>query len=235
MESEAVERMRQQLVICQKHALLGRLSTILTHEVNNQLTGVTGYAQLLLAQEEADQLQEELSKINSSAERCKKLIADLRRIGRFGDQEREFNNINILITSSLDLLRHQFSKKALTVIENYASDIPSMEVDAPALEQVFLNIIQNAFEALTEKGTCLTITTLKGNDGSLVATFEDDGPGLSEEAMQHLFEPFFTTKHLLRCPGLGLTAAKSIIESHNGTIQVANSPAGGACVTVSIP
>ena len=233
MDSDATERMLKRLVLCQRLALLGRLSSIVTHEVNNQLTGVSGYAQLLLAQEESEQIEEELSKINSSADRCQKLISDMRRIGRFVDSEKEFDNINLLIKSSLNLLRHQFTKKSLQIIENYANDIPAVEIDSPALEQVFLNIIQNSFEALTEKGTSLTITTCKEEDGRLTAKFEDDGPGLNEDALKHLFTPFFTTKEQLRCPGLGLSAAKSIIEAHNGTIHVSNTPAGGACVEVN--
>jgi len=234
MEFNPIERMHEQLVTCQRLTLLGRLSAIIAHEVNNQLTGVSGYAQLLLGQEEAGPLQEELAKINFSAERCQKLIADMRRVGRFGNSEKEFDNINLLIKSCIDLLRHQFAKKSFQVIENYGKEIPSIEVDTPALEQVFLNIIQNSFEALTEKGTRLTITTRKENDGRLVAIFEDDGPGLSEEAIDNLFTPFFTTKEQLRCPGLGLSAAKSIIEIHNGTIQVNNSSTGGACVKVTL-
>jgi two-component system NtrC family sensor kinase len=235
MESDVTERMLERLVLCQRLTLLGRLSSIVAHEVNNQLTGVSGYAQLLLAHEDAEEIEEELSKINSSADKCQRLISDMRRVGRFGESEKEFNNLNLLIQSALNLLRHQFEKKSLQITENYADDIPSIEVDAPSLEQVFLNIIQNAYEALTERGTSLTITTHKDEDGRLTAKFEDDGPGLSEEALKHLFAPFFTTKDQLRCPGLGLSAAKNIMEAVNGTIEVSNAPTGGACVEVSLP
>jgi C4-dicarboxylate-specific signal transduction histidine kinase len=226
--------MLAQLVTFQRLTLLGRLSPIVSHEVNNQLTGVSGYAQLLLGQEQARPLEKELDKIHSSAMRCQKLIGDMRRIGRFADSEREFDNINFIIQFSLDLFRHQFTKRSFQVSENYSSDISSIEVNTPALEQTFLNIIQNSFEALEEKGGNFSVTTLK-EDGQLVALFEDDGPGLSEDAFAHLFTPFFTTKRHLHCPGLGLTAAKSIVEAHKGTIQVTNSPAGGACVRVSLP
>ena len=234
MESNPTEKMHEQLVTCQRLTLLGRLSAIIVHEVNNQLTGVSGYAQLLLGQEEAEPLQEELSKINSSAEKCRKLIADMRRVGRFSNSEKELDNINLLIKSCINLLRHQFTKKSLQIIENYGTAIPSIEVNAPALEQMFLNIIQNSYEALLEKGTTLTVTTLKEDDGRLVAIFEDDGPGLSKEAIDNLFTPFFTTKEKIQCPGLGLSAAKTIIEDHNGTIQVSNSSAGGACVKIAL-
>jgi C4-dicarboxylate-specific signal transduction histidine kinase len=85
---------------------------------------------------------------------------------------------------------------------------------------------------MAEKGSCLTITTMREENGHVAATFEDDGPGLSDEAFEHLFTPFFTTKKQLRCPGLGLSAAKRIVEAHNGTIEISNSQTGGACVKV---
>lgn len=233
-ESDAIERMQARLVTCQRLALLGRLSGIITHEVNNHLTGVSGYVQLLLGQERAKVVQRELDKISTSASRCQQLISDLRRIGRFGDKEREFDNINIIVKSSLDFLRHQFTKKSFLVAEDYSSEIPPIEVDTPALEQVFLNIIQNSLEALEEKGNSLTITTRKENNW-IVALFEDDGPGLSDNARAHLFFPFFTTKARLRCSGLGLTAAKMLVEAHHGKIEVNDSPTGGTSVKISLP
>ncbi len=149
---------------------------------------------------------------------------------RFGG-EKEFNNINLIIQYSLDLFRHQFVKKSFEIVENYSQDITATEVDTPALEQVFLNIIQNSFEALMERGSRLTITTSR-EGGQIVAAFEDDGPGLSENAREHLFTPFFTTKAHLRCSGLGLAAAKALVELHSGSIEADNLPAGGACVKV---
>jgi C4-dicarboxylate-specific signal transduction histidine kinase len=227
--------MQEQLIMCQRLTLLGRLSSGIAHEVNNHLTGVSGYAQLLLSRNESGEIKEQLSKINSSADRCRSLIADMRRIGRFGGSEKELNNINLVIKSCLDLLRPQFAKKSLQIVEQYAQDIPSAEIDTPAFEQAFLSILQNAFEALSENGTTLTVTTLAEDNGWVTAKFEDDGPGLSEEAKKHLFTPFFTTKHRLQCPGLGLAAAKSIIQAHNGIIDVDNMPSRGACVEVRLP
>jgi C4-dicarboxylate-specific signal transduction histidine kinase len=232
--TDVTGRMLAQLVTCQKLALVGRLSSGITHEVNNHLTGVTGYAQLLLGQDRAKPVARELDKINYSAERCRKLILDFKRFSRFGGAEKEFDNINFIIKASLDLLRHQFIKKSLEVVENYSEDIPPIEVDTPALEQIFLNVIQNSLDALDEKDGCLSITTLKEGE-QVVALFEDDGPGLSEDARAHLFTPFFTTKPQSRCLGLGLAAAKVLVEAHEGTIEVDNAPKGGVCVKICLP
>jgi len=223
-----------QLVACQKLVLLGRLSSNITHEVNNHLTGVTGYAQLLLAQERAQAVARELEMINSSANKCQKLVADFKRIAHFGNREREYDNINFIIRASVELLRNQFVKKSFEIIENYSPDIPPVEVDTPGLGQAFLNIIQNAFEAIEEKGTRLAITTLE-EKGGLVAMFEDDGAGLTEEARKHLFTPFFTTKTRPWCLGLGLAATKMLVESHNGSIEIKDRPGGGTCVRVILP
>ncbi|UCD55978.1 MAG: hypothetical protein JSV16_08975, partial [Candidatus Hydrogenedentota bacterium] len=195
---------------------------------------VTGYAQLLLAQDRAKAVAKELDKINASANRCQKLIADFRRLARFGDAQKEFNNINLIVKSSLDLLRYQFTKKSFRVVEDYSPDIPAIEVDTPALEQTFLNIIQNSLEALEENGDCLSITTRK-ESGRIFAIFEDNGPGLSKDARANLFTPFFTTKARLQCAGLGLAAAKILIEAHEGTIELNNRPDSGTCVTISLP
>ena len=232
-KSDVTKRLLAQLVTLQKLALLGELSSSITHEVNNHLTGVIGYAQLLMSQEQAQPIQRELDKINYSAGRCQKLIRDFKQAARFGG-EKEFNNINFIIQYSLDLFRHQFAKKSLEIVENYSPDIPAIEVDTPGLAQVFLNVTQNSFEALTEKGSRLEITTRK-EGARVVALFEDDGPGLSDSARAHLFAPFFTTKEHLRCPGLGLTAAKVIVERHSGSIEVDTLPDGGTRVKISLP
>ena len=226
--------MREHLITCQRLVLLGRLAPWITHEVNNQLTGVSGYAQLLLGQERAAAVAEELGKINSSANKCQKLIADLRRFSRFGNTRREYNNISLIIESSLDIIRGQFAKKSLRLIENYSPDIPPVEVDTTALEQVFLNIMQNSLESLEKDGGSLTVSTFTEGE-NIVATFEDTGPGLSEDARAYLFTPFFTTKEHLHCPGLGLSAARMLVESHGGTIDVSNMAGGGTCAKVSIP
>jgi two-component system NtrC family sensor kinase len=235
LETQMTARMLSNLVTCQKLALLGRLSSSITHEVNNHLTGVTGYAQLLLTQDRAQAIARELGKINASANRCQKLIADFKRFARFGGAELEFNNINLIVKDSLDILRHQFSKKTIHVVEDYCPDVPPTEVDTPSLEQAFLNIIQNALEALDEKenGKLCVTTSLDGD--KVTVTFKDDGAGLTDEALANLFSPFFTTKSALRCIGLGLAVAKTLIERHGGRIEVSNSPECGACVKVSLP
>ncbi len=230
---DAVSRMLSQLTTFQKFVLMGQLLSGITHEVNNHLTGVYGYAQLLLSQEHTKTVAKEADKICASAIKCRNLIADLKRFAQF-TEEKEFNNINLILKSSLDLVRRQFLKKSFRLSENYAEDIPPFEVDATALEQMFLNVIQNSFAALQEKGGGLSISTRR-EDGRVVAILEDDGPGMSEEALAHLFTPFFTTKAHLRCLGLGLTASKMLAEAHGATLEVNNRPSGGTSVKVSFP
>lgn len=231
---EATERMLEQLVVCQRLALVGRLSIFVTHEVNNHLTGVSGYAQLLLGQEKAKEIQKELDKISVSANQCHKLISGLRRVGRFPGSDREYDNINLIIKSALDLCQSQFKKKSLEIVEEFSSDVPSLEVDTPALEQAFLNLIQNSFDALQVGGSRLTVKTFK-ESGRVVAIFEDDGPGLSEEARTNLFVPFFTTKDDPQSLGLGLAAAKMVIVGHQGSIEIKNPSGGGTLVEVGLP
>lgn len=233
-EFSADKALREHLVECQRFALLGRLSTIVTHEINNHLTGVSGYAQLLLDNAKAADFEKELSSINSSAHRCQKLISDIRRLGHFANGAEEVNNINLILKSCLDFVRHQFERQSHKLVEDFSADVPSTEVDGPALEQVFLNVIQNSFEAFEKRGGCLTVAT-RVKDRNIFVTLDDDGPGLSDESRENLFTPFFTTKQSLNCPGLGLAAAKMIVEAHGGTIDVGDSPVGGTRVEIALP
>ena len=225
----------EHLVKCQRLALLGRLSTMITHEINNHLVGVSGYAQLLLDKSQAAAFEKELSKINQSAHRCRDLVSKLRSLGRFAGGAKELNNINIILTSSLDLVRRPFKHKSIELLEDFSPEIPSTEVDTYAIEQAFLNVIQNSLEAFGDKkGGRLSITTRVEN-GDIIATFDDNGPGLSEDARRNLFKPFFTSKAELNCAGLGLAAARAVVEAHGGTIDIDDSSGGGVKVRISLP
>jgi signal transduction histidine kinase len=228
------EALRERLVKCQRMAMLGRLSMLVTHELNNKLTGVGGYAQLILDNANAAAFEKELLKINDSALRCQNLIREIRQIGRPDNDTKEVGNINMILQSCLDLYRHQFKQKSHHVVEDYSLDVPSGEFDTPAVEQVFLNVIQNAFEALPERNGHLSVKTRLEN-GKIVVTVEDDGPGLSAAARENLFTPFYTTKADRNCSGLGLAAAEMIMEAHGGTIAIDDSPGGGALVEIVFP
>jgi C4-dicarboxylate-specific signal transduction histidine kinase len=234
MEPLGEDALLEHLVKCQRLALVGRISAGITHEVNNQLVGVAGYAQLLLDNEKAAAFEKELGKINTSAYRCRDLVNKVRRMSLSFGGSREFNNINIILESSLDLVRHRFKQKSHELAEDFSPKIPSTEVDTPAIEQAFLNIIQNSLEAFGDKGGRLTIKT-RAENGSIVCTFDDNGPGLSEEARNNLFKPFYTSKAEMNCTGLGLMATRVLIEEHGGTISVGDSPEGGVCVSISLP
>ena len=224
----------EKLADFQRLTLLGRLSSSLTHEINNHLTGVSGYAQLLLGQDRSQAVEKELEKINSSANECKKLILNFKRCARFQHEEKEYSSLNLILEQAIDLFRRQFRKKELAIKEDYAPDVPVIEIDSVAMEQVFLNVIQNSFEALQEDGTGLSITTRTEN-GRIMAVFDDDGPGISSDAILHLFVPFFTTKNHLHCPGLGLAAAKMLLKNMDGEIVVEALPERGTRVKILLP
>jgi two-component system NtrC family sensor kinase len=233
-QSDLEKRLLEKLADCQRLALLGRLSANLTHEINNQLTGVSGYVQLLLGQERAQAVEKELEKINFSANEAKRMILNFKRFARFKGQETEYNSLNAIIKQVLDLYRRPFSKKNLQITEEYSDDLPVIEFDAAALEQVFINVVQNSFEALQEAGGCLTVRTECDHE-HLLATFEDDGPGFSAEALENLFNPFFSTKKHLHCAGLGLATAKVILNGLGGEISTKPLPKSGSCVEIDLP
>ncbi|HCJ66967.1 MAG TPA: hypothetical protein DHV62_06500 [Elusimicrobia bacterium] len=222
--AEDLQKTQNSLVQIEKMNSLGRMAAGVAHELNNPLTGVIGYAQLLLTEIPKDaQMYKDMKVIEESAQRCKRIVANLLEFSRQKEYVFEKRNINEIIDKTLELYGHTASLQNIQIVKNYAQNLPLVNISIPQMQQVFLNIIMNAQEAMPKGGTLTISTRLTENHPPPYAkmveiSFADTGIGMKKEILNHLFEPFFTTKEVGKGTGLGLSVVYGIIEKHNGKI-----------------
>lgn len=228
-------KLQRQLAQSEKMSALGQLISGVAHELNNPLTGVIGYSQLLLSTDPDDDTKRMLTIINKEAARCHKIVNSLLQFVREYEPEREYVQINDVIESALDLKRYQLRVDNIQ-LELHLSDVPETIADPHQMQQLFMNIINNAHQAMIEDagGGKLTVETRLGND-AIIIRFTDTGPGISEENIERIFDPFFTTKDVKKGTGLGLSICHSIVEEHGGRIYAESEVDRGTTFTVELP
>jgi PAS domain S-box-containing protein len=230
------KQMEQQLMLTDRLASVGELASGVAHELNNPLTSVIGFSQLLMEGEIPTAIKEDLGLINSEAQRAASIVKNLLTFARKHAAVKQPTKINNLIEDVLKLRAYEQKVNNIEVIKNLASDIPEIMLDYFQIQQVFLNIIINAEFFMTEahRRGLMTITTEK--IGRMVrVSFVDDGPGIPQENLNRIFDPFFTTKEVGKGTGLGLSICHGIITEHSGTIH-AESPGGkGAAFIIELP
>ncbi len=226
-----VERLKES----EKLASLGRMLSGAAHEINNPLTGVVGYVDMLLRSPEIQgSPRERLEKVQRESQRMIGLVRNLLRVAHKDTGKRAPADLHSLLKETAALRRHDFATAGLEL----RLELPagSLVVDANELElqQVFLNLLNNAYDALKEKARdpVLTIRTGREGDQALVV-FEDGGPGLADS--KKVFDPFYTTKEVGKGTGLGLSISHTIVQNHGGHVTAENRDEGGARFTVRLP
>jgi PAS domain S-box-containing protein len=230
------KNMQEQLIVTDRLASIGELSSGIAHELNNPLTTVIGLSELLLDGEVPDDIREDLTLINKEAQRTAQVVQNLLTFARKQPQEKKLVNINDVIPKVLELRAYEQRVSNIEVNTRFASDLPEIMADGFRLQQVFINIIINAEHFMIEahrRGT-LTITTERAGD-IVRASFADDGPGIAKENLGHLFDPFFTTKEVGKGTGLGLSICHGIITEHGGRIYAESKAGKGATFIVELP
>ncbi|MEW6358643.1 MAG: ATP-binding protein [Planctomycetota bacterium] len=226
--------LQKRLAQSAKLASLGTMVAGIAHELNNPLTGVIGFAELLKEKGQIkDVAGEELEMILKQADRCAKTVGGLLKFARQQEARKEPADINRIVRDSLDFRRREMRLQNIDVIEDYDPELPETAVDASQIQQVFLNIISNAFDAMVERhgrGTLLVRTS--HDDKQVSIEFGDDGGGI--EHIDKIFDPFYTTKDVGKGTGLGLSISYGIVEQHGGEIEARNAE-GGARFTVRLP
>lgn len=224
------------LIQTEKLASLGKLAAGVAHEINNPLGGILIYSHLLL--EDLDKnspYYENLEKIVKEATRCKDIVKGLLEFARPKEPEVTSADMNELLDKSLSLVESQSLFQNIQVKKRYSTNLPLIVADSSQLQQVFMNIILNAADAMKGEG-CLTLQTSLDADGEdLIIDFIDTGPGIREEDKKKIFDPFFTTKEVGQGTGLGLSISYSIIRKHQGTIEVHSTFGKGATFTIKFP
>jgi len=229
-------RLQLQLSASNRLASLGLMVEGIAHEINNPLTSVIGFAQMLAYEEIPENAREDVKTIEESAQRVADIMNNLLAFARQHKLERKYVNINHTIRSALEMRADPLQGSDITVTAQLDPALPSTMADADLLQQAFLNLIINAETEmkLAHGGGTLEIRTELINDSIHVA-FVDDGPGIPEANLVHLFDPFFSTRGVGQGRGLGLSVCYGIITDHNGRIEVKSQLGKGSVFDVELP
>jgi two-component system NtrC family sensor kinase len=232
--AEEMKKINAQLFRSEKLASLGKLAAGVAHEINNPLTGILTNSSLLLEDmEKDDPNREDVEVMVKETIRCREIVKRLLDFARQTRPQKRMASINALVDNIILLVRNQTSFRNILIEKDLAADIPDTLVDPDQIQQVFVNIILNAAEAMTKGGT-LTIRSMRSSDGeSIIITLADTGHGISEEVRERIFDPFYTTKE--HGTGLGLSISYGIIEQHGGSISVDSVMGKGSTFTISLP
>jgi signal transduction histidine kinase len=217
------------------YTLIDKTSGI-AHELNNPLTSVIGFSQLLMEGNIPDNVKEDLGTVYSEAQRAAAIVKNLLTFARKHAPVKQLSQVNIIVEDVLRLRAYEHRVNNIEVDRRLATNLPEIMVDHFQMQQVFLNIIVNAESAMLEahgKGK-LVIATEKV-DGVIRVTFADDGPGITKENMGHIFDPFFTTKEVGKGTGLGLSICHGIVTGHGGRIYAESELGKGATFVVELP
>jgi two-component system NtrC family sensor kinase len=227
--------MQTHLIQSEKLASLGKLAAGVAHEINNPLGGILIYSHLLLEETKKDTPEyENLRKIVKETTRCKDIVKGLLEFARPQEPAMAPTDINDVVDKALAIFERQALFQNIKVNKDY-SDLPQIVSDRAQLEQVFTNIIANAAEAMDGNGVLTIKTSLDARTESLKIAFIDTGHGIREEDKKRLFEPFFTTKEVGKGTGLGLAISYSIVQKHQGSIEVKSEVGRGSTFTIILP
>ncbi len=237
-KTDVIRKAQAQLIHSEKLASLGRMAAGVAHEINSPLTGIVTFGHLLQKRfQPGTQEREDIDVIIDQANRCSIIIKGLLGFARASSVEKASININDVLKSTLNIIRNKADFFNIKLVANFEDPLPSVKADPSQLQQVFLNMIMNAADAIEEKGT-ITINTKTITDDGLQfikIEFADTGSGISEENLKKLFEPFFTTKPVGKGTGLGLAVSHGIIQEHGGRIIVKSKLGEGTSIFTYLP
>jgi PAS domain S-box-containing protein len=233
-----VRRLKDQLYHAEKLASIGLLVSGVAHEINNPLTGTIAYTELLSMKVTDEGIKSELKKILDSAERCKRIVDNLLTFSRQRTPSKSLESINDIIDRAIDLRSYWLKSSNIKIVREY-DPVSTVFVDAQQIQQVVLNLLLNAEQAITGSGQTkgvITFRTHANKDTRRVSIqISDSGPGIPQKVASKIFDPFFTTKPVGVGTGLGLSISHGIVTEHGGTIQFHNAEGGGAVFTIELP
>jgi len=230
------KRLRQQLLQSEKMIAVGQLVAGVAHEINNPLTGVMGYAQLLMARDIDDRAKGDAESIFKEAERATRIVRHLLSFARKHQPERRAVDINVTLRESLELKAYELRVNNIELETRLGDNLPMTNADPHQLQQVFLNLINNAEQAMLEdSGAGLLKISTQLQNGRIRIAFADTGPGIPQDMADRVFDPFYTTKDVGKGTGLGLSVCYGVAQDHGGRIWVEPVHGRGATVVLELP
>jgi two-component system NtrC family sensor kinase len=230
--------LQEQLIQSEKMSAIGQLVSGVAHELNNPLAGISAFAQLLLAEKRFPPDQRTAAEtIYSESRRASRIVQNLLTFARQHKAEKVPTAINQVLDDTLELRGYELSVRGIDVRRAYDDQLPETMADAHQLQQVFLNLITNAEQAMERvegRHHCLTVHTKRAGDGIRIE-IEDTGPGIPVNLLERIFNPFFTTKPTGSGTGLGLSISLGLVREHDGRIWAENAPQGGARFVIELP
>src|SRR6266516_1696879 len=229
-------RLQEQLIQSEKMSAIGQLIAGVAHDLNNPLASVVGFSDFLAETGVPASLEEPLQVIRQEAERAATIVKNLLSFARSQEGERARQPIQQLLESTLVLLRNQLMAHKVEATLDVEPGLPEVEVDANQIKQVFVNLINNACQAIASDAPSgrIWITAKRAQD-VIAVSVTDSGPGIPEDVAARVFEPFFTTKPEGEGTGLGLSICQGILKEHGGRLTLEAKPGAGATFIVELP
>jgi len=230
------ESLQQQLLQSEKVSAIGQLVGGVANELNNPLTGVIGYAELLATQTSDEKIKRGLERVHSEARRCHRIVQNLLTFARRHKPEKVLLNINDVLESTLELCAYQLHVDSIRVQRELQADLPRTMADFHQMQQVFMNVIINAHQAIQEtnrKGLIKVRSSF--SDGKVRVEIVDNGPGIQPQNLQMIFDPFFSTRPPGQGAGLGLSICYGILQEHDGRIWADGAGRQETRIVVELP
>lgn len=225
---------QRQLLQANKLASVGRLAAGVAHEINNPLTGVLTYSSFLLKRAEKDsEMKEDLEVIVRETKRCREIVKGLLDFSRQSVSERHPTPVNDIVRDACRIVKNQLSMQKTAIVSNLGESLPLIHADASRMQQVLVNLLVNAGDAMEETGGTITVTTDLAGDMVRIRV-GDQGSGIARDDLDKIFEPFFSTKGT-RGNGLGLAIVWGIVEGHGGRLTVESELGKGSTFTILVP
>jgi PAS domain S-box-containing protein len=228
-------RLREQLIHSERLSAVGQLVAGVAHEINNPLQAVMGFSELLINAETRPDVKRDLEQIRVDADRAAKIVRHLLLFARRSTLERSLGDLNDIVRSTVALRAFELRTSPIELVEHYSPDLPLVAVNREEVQQVVLNLVLNAEQAVrsASHGGRIVVRTGALDDGAFVDV-ADNGPGVPQEVTNRIFEPFFTTKPVGQGTGLGLSVSLGIAQAHGGTLELRPLDRG-ACFRLVLP
>ncbi|MEN6537115.1 MAG: ATP-binding protein, partial [Bryobacteraceae bacterium] len=233
--SEELVAMRARVEQAERLASLGKLAAGVAHEINNPLGGIMALTALSLEDMKPDDPnRENMEEVLRQSERCRDIVRGLLEFSRQSEAHMELVDLNKVLNDTVALLERQALFFNINIVRNIEPLLPPVMADRSQLQQLFMNILMNAVQAMNERGT-VTLVTGRNGSGQVEVSISDTGVGIPPDKIDRIFDPFYTTKPIDQGTGLGLSIAYGIVTRHGGTISAESEMGKGSTFTIRLP